>query len=199
MLDAQEHVDPLTELLVFAADRAQHVRVLLRPALAAGQIVLSDRYADATVAYQGAGRGFAPALISEIVQLATEGLKPELTLLFDLSVKDCATRTKRRTNGNQQGDRLDAENAEFHTRVRQAYLRLAAAEPERVRIIETGGAVEETQARVQEGVVAFRLESRVYDLRGSNVQSTGGQSTGKGLTSAHASIPACAWRALVNW
>ena len=132
----------------------------LRPALAAGQIVLTDRYADATVAYQGAGRGFAPELIAEIVELATEGLKPELTLLFDLSVKDCATRTKRRTNGKQQGDRLDAENAEFHTRVRQAYLRLAAAEPERVRIIDLARPVEETQARVQEVVVAF-LESRV--------------------------------------
>jgi dTMP kinase len=160
LLDAQEHVDPLTELLVFAADRAQHVRVLLRPALAAGRIVLSDRYADATVAYQGAGRGFAPALISEIVELATEGLKPDLTLLFDLSVADCAARTKRRTNGNEQGDRLDAENAEFHTRVRQAYLDIAAAEPERVRIIETGGSVEETQSRVQEVVMAF-LQSRV--------------------------------------
>lgn len=160
LLDAQEHVDPLTELLVFAADRAQHVRVLLRPALAAGQIVLSDRYADATVAYQGAGRGFAPALISEIVQLATEGLKPDLTLLFDLSVEDCGARTKRRTNGNEQGDRLDAEDAAFHTRVRQAYLDIAAAEPERVRVIETGGPVEETQARVREVVMAY-LESRV--------------------------------------
>jgi len=141
LLDAQEHVDPLTELLVFAADRAQHVRVLLRPALTAGQIVLSDRYADATVAYQGAGRGFAPALISEIVQLATEGLKPDLTLLFDLSVADCAARTKRRADRNEPGDRLDAEDVEFHTRVRQAYLDIAVAEPDRVRIIETGGPV----------------------------------------------------------
>ena len=160
LLDAQEHVDPLTELLVFAADRAQHVRVLLRPALAAGQIVLTDRYADATVAYQGGGRGFAPDLISEIVELATEGLKPALTLLFDLSVEDCVRRTKRRTNGSEQGDRLDAENAEFHTRVRQAYLRLAAAEPERIRIIETSGSVDETQAQVQAVVTEF-LESRV--------------------------------------
>lgn len=160
LLDAQEHVDPLTELLVFAADRAQHVRLLLRPALASGQIVLTDRYADATVAYQGAGRGFPPELISEVVELATEGLQPALTLLFDLSVKDCVTRTKRRTNGNKQGDRLDAENAEFHTRVRQAYLRIAAADPGRVRIIETGGSVADTQARVQELVVAF-LESRI--------------------------------------
>src|SRR6266478_7904059 len=113
LLDVQEQVDPLAELLVFAADRAQHVRKHLRPSLAANQVVLTDRYADATVAYQGAGRGFAPELISKIVEVATEGLKPELTLLFDLSVKDCARRTKRRINGNETGDRLDAENEEF--------------------------------------------------------------------------------------
>ncbi|HKG96406.1 MAG TPA: dTMP kinase, partial [Pyrinomonadaceae bacterium] len=76
LLDAMEEVDPLTELLVFAADRAQHVRRMLRPALESGRVVFSDRYADATVAYQGAGRGFSPELISQIVQLATEGLKP---------------------------------------------------------------------------------------------------------------------------
>src|SRR5436190_1740445 len=149
LLDAMEEVDPLTELLVFAADRAQHVRRVLRPALAAGRVVLSDRYADATVAYQGAGRGFSPELIAEIVQLATEGLKPDLTLLFDLSVADCAARTKRRSDRNEKSDRLDAEDAEFHTRVRDAYLRIAAAEPQRVRVIETGGPVEETQARVR--------------------------------------------------
>jgi dTMP kinase len=151
LLDSQEHVDPLTELLVFAADRAQHVRILLRPALESGHIVLSDRYADATVAYQGAGRGFSPQLISEIVALATEGLKPDLTLLFDLSVADCAIRTKRRTSDKQKGDRLDAEDA--------AYLQIAAAEPGRVKVIETSGSVDETHARVKEVVVAF-LKSR---------------------------------------
>ena len=88
LLDAAEEVDPLTELLVFAADRAQHVRRLVRPALEAGRLVISDRYADATVAYQGAGRGFSPELISQIVQLATEGLKPDLTLLFDLPIEE---------------------------------------------------------------------------------------------------------------
>jgi dTMP kinase len=159
LLDSQEHVDPLTELLVFAADRAQHVRIMLRPALAAGQIVLSDRYADATVAYQGSGRGFSPQLISQIVELATDGLKPDLTLLFDLSVADCAIRTKRRTSGQQKSDRLDGENAEFHTRVRQAYLDIARAEPERVQVIETSGSVEETHARAKDVVVSF-LESR---------------------------------------
>src|SRR5918995_5465760 len=97
LLDAQDEVDPLTELLVFAADRAQHVRRVLRPALAAGQIVISDRYADATVAYQGAGRGFSPELISQIVDLATEGLKPDLTLLFDLPIDESTNRTARRS------------------------------------------------------------------------------------------------------
>jgi dTMP kinase len=159
LLDAQEEVDPLTELLVFAADRAQHVRRVLRPALEADQVVFSDRYADATAAYQGAGRGFAPQLISEIIELATEGLKPDLTLLFDLSVDDSILRTRRRTNGKQQGDRLDAETSEFHMRVRDAYLRLAQAEPERVKVVQTNQPVELTQERVKEIVVPF-LRSR---------------------------------------
>ena len=155
LLDAQEQVDPLTELLVFAADRAQHVRRVLRPALEAGQIVLSDRYADATKAYQGAGRGFSEELISEIVQLATQGLVPDLTLLFDLSITESSARTRRRSEGKQKGDRLDSEDAEFHTRVREAYLDLAAKEPERFRIITTNGSVEETHERVKEIVVPF--------------------------------------------
>jgi dTMP kinase len=164
LLDAQEEVDPLTELLVFAADRAQHVRRVLRPALESGQVVFSDRYADATAAYQGAGRGFSPELIAEIIQLATEGLKPDLTLLFDLSVDDSTLRTRRRANGKQLGDRLDAENAEFHTRVREAYLRLARAEPDRVKIIETNQPLELTHERVKEIVIPFlRKRGHVCD------------------------------------
>jgi len=159
LLDAHEEVDPLTELLVFAADRAQHVRRVLRPAIAAGQVIISDRYADATVAYQGAGRGFSPELIAEIVQLATEGLKPDLTVLFDLSVEDSIARTSRRANGKQKGDRLDAEASHFHVRVRDAYLELARADPERIKIVETNRPAEETHKRVKEIVVPF-LKSR---------------------------------------
>ncbi len=159
LLDAQEEVDPLTELLVFAADRAQHVRRVLRPALESGQIVFSDRYADATTAYQGAGRGFKPELIAEIIELATEGLKPDLTLLFDLSVDDSLTRTRRRINGQQPGDRLDGETAEFHARVRDAYLSIARSEPERVKIVETNQPVELTHERVKEIVLPY-LRSR---------------------------------------
>jgi dTMP kinase len=155
LLDAHEEVDPLTELLVFAADRAQHVRRVLRPALAAGRVVFSDRYADATAAYQGAGRGFSPELIAEIIQLATEGLKPDLTVLFDLSIEDSTARTQRRGNGAQRGDRLDAENDDFHARVRAAYLQLAQAEPERIKIVNTNQPPEMTHERVKEIVIPF--------------------------------------------
>jgi len=157
LLDVQEEVDPLTELLVFAADRAQHVRKQLRPALAANQIVLSDRYADATVAYQGAGRGFEPGLIQEIVQLATGGLRPDLTLLFDLSVAESAVRTRRRVAAKNT-DRLDIEDAEFHTRVRDAYLEIANGEPDRVRVIDARGSVQETHRTVMDIVMRFLRE-----------------------------------------
>jgi dTMP kinase len=157
LLDAHEEVDPLAELLVFAADRAQHVRRVLRPALDEGRVVFSDRYADATAAYQGAGRGFSPELISEIIQLATGGLKPDLTLLFDLSVDESNVRTRRRSNEKQRGDRLDAEAEDFHIRVRDAYLHLAHAEPERIKVVETNRPLEETHERVKEIVVPFLL------------------------------------------
>jgi dTMP kinase len=164
LLDALEEVDPLTELLVFAADRAQHVRRKLLPALETGAVVISDRYADATIAYQGGGRGFPPELISQIVQLATGGLKPDLTLLFDVSIEESTSRTTRRSSGKNPAargarDRLDIEDAEFHTRVRDAYLILAAAEPERFKVIDTTGPVERTHERVKQVIVPF-LQSR---------------------------------------
>jgi len=157
LLDVDEQVDPLAELLVFAADRAQHVRQHLRPALKTNHVVLSDRYADATVAYQGAGRGFDRKLIDEIVQLATEGLKPDLTLIFDLSVPESITRTRRREE-NKQKDRLDIEDSDFHARVRNAYLEIAKAEPERVRIIDARGSTEETHNAVKKIVMPILKE-----------------------------------------
>ena len=160
LLDIQEQVDPLAELLVFAADRAQHVRTLLSPAIENNQIVLSDRYADATVAYQGAGRGFEPKLIQDIVQLATGGLTPDLTLLFDLSVSESAVRTRRRV-ASKNTDRLDIEDAGFHTRVRNAYLEIAKAEPDRFRVIDARNSTRETHKLVMDIVLPF-LEDRGF-------------------------------------
>jgi dTMP kinase len=159
LLDVQEEVDPLTELLVFAADRAQHVRRVLRPEIAAGRVVFSDRYADATAAYQGSGRGFEPQLVSDIIRLATEGLVPDLTLLFDVSVEESTTRTNRRSNTKNKPDRLDIENADFHQRVRAAYLDIASMEPDRVKVIDTTGPIERTQERVR-GILLPFLKSR---------------------------------------
>lgn len=161
LLDAQAEVDPLAELLLYAADRAQHVRTLLGPALETGHIVLSDRYADATVAYQGAGRGFTPELIASVVALATGGLKPDLTLFFEVSVSEGLMRTRKREDSERGKDRLDGEDIEFYSRVRDAYLEIAAAEPERVRVLDASGSIEETHASVVAIVMPF-LEERGF-------------------------------------
>src|ERR1044071_2407751 len=164
LLDPQMEVDPLAELLLFAADRAQHVRTLLAPAIESGSIVLSDRYADATAAYQGAGRNFTTEMIAEVIEIATGGLKPDLTLIFDLPVAECLARTRRRTEGESATDRLDAEDAAFHTRVRNAYLAMAEREPGRFRVINATGSVSETHERVLEVVMPF-LEKRGAGVR----------------------------------
>jgi dTMP kinase len=169
LLDVEEQVDPLAELLVFAADRAQHVRTVLRPALADDKIVLSDRYADATAAYQGSGRGFKPELIKEIVQLATDSLTPDLTLLFDLTVAESVVRTRRRLAA-KRSDRLDSENVEFHERVRNAYLEIAKTNPERVRVIDARGSAQQTHQLVMDIVIPFlqvRSESKGQMANGS--------------------------------
>jgi len=144
----KDSVEPLAELLLYAADRAQHTRQVIMPALAAGKVVLSDRFYDATTVYQGYARGFDLELVNQLNELATGGLKPDLTLLFDLDVETGLKRTRRR--GYQSGeaaarpDRLDQEPVEFHERVRKAYLEIAAREPQRFRVIPAAGPVEET-------------------------------------------------------
>jgi dTMP kinase len=141
-------VEPLAELLLYAADRAQHVRRVILPALSLGKVVLSDRFYDATTVYQGYARGFDLELVNQLNELATGGLKPDLTLLFDLDVETGLKRTMRRGDGTgvtaAGPDRLDQEPVEFHERVRQAYLDIAAREPERFRIIPSAGPVEVT-------------------------------------------------------
>ena len=159
LLDPAESVDPMAEILIYAADRAQHVRTIVRPALESGRVVLSDRYADSTVAFQGAGRGFSPEMVQTVVDLATGGLKPDLTLFFDLPVADCMARTMRRKDGGIHSDRLENEDATFHTRVRDAYMKIAASEPDRVRIIDATGSVNETQDKVVSIVTAILEES----------------------------------------
>lgn len=154
-LETEETVAPLAELLLFAADRAQHVNFLIKPELENGKIVISDRYSDATAAYQGAGRGFDDETINQVISLATGGLKPDLTLFFDLSVSEAILRTNSRSNDGERKNRMDSEAIDFYERTRSSYLEIAANEPERFRVVNANGAVEEIKTKVLEIVTKF--------------------------------------------
>jgi len=139
------------ELLLFAAARAQHVRETILPALEAGQWVLCDRFTDATLAYQGFGRGLDTGFIRTLNAFSAQALMPEMTLLFDLPVEAGLARAKKRAAGGQPEaaeDRFEQEEWAFHGRIREGYLSLAAAEPERFRIIDGAGPVETVHRKV---------------------------------------------------
>ena len=127
-----------TELLLMFAARAEHLERVIRPALAAGQWVVCDRFTDATYAYQGAGRGIAPARIARLEDWVQGELRPDRTLVLDLPVEQGLERARR----GGDGDRFERERHDFFERVRQCYLDRAAAEPERMRVIPAGGSVE---------------------------------------------------------
>jgi dTMP kinase len=154
-LETEETVAPIAELLLFAADRAQHVEFLIKPALAEGRTVISDRYADATFAYQGAGRGFSEDTVSQVIALATGGLKPDLTLFFDISVEHALQRMIAQENGERVRNRMDKETTDFYHRVRDAYLGIGTREPHRFKVIDANGSVEEMHERVVEMVTNF--------------------------------------------
>jgi len=158
-LETNETVAPMAELLSFAADRAQHVEYLIKPALADGKIVISDRYADATFAYQGAGRGFPEVKVNQVIELATGGLTPDLTLFFDITVEEAVDRMSKRDEDHTKKNRMDEETAEFYTRVRDAYLGIAKREPERFRVINAMGSMEEIHTQVLEIVAEFLKRS----------------------------------------
>jgi dTMP kinase len=158
-LETEETVAPMAELLLFAADRAQHVEFLIKPALAEGRVVVSDRYADATFAYQGAGRGFGEVTVNEVIELATGGLKPDVTIFFDISIEKALMRLNEHDDGERKANRMDFESAEFYSEVRDAYLRIARREPERFRVLEASGSVDEIHRQVLEIVLkSLRIE-----------------------------------------
>lgn len=157
-LETTEKVAPMAELLSFAADRAQHVEYLIKPSIAAGRVVISDRYADATFAYQGAGRGFPEDKVLQVIDLATGGLKPDLTVFFDIGVGEAIRRMAVRDESQAKKNRMDEETVEFYTRVRNAYLGIAEREPERFKIVggsESIEAIHESVIRIVRQILKF--------------------------------------------
>lgn len=136
---------PRTEALLYAADRAEHVDTVVRPALARGAVVVTDRYVDSTLAYQGAGRALSTTELDTLVRWATGGLRPHLTVLLDVDPDTAASRLDRR-------DRLEAEPADFHRRVRACFLQLAQARPGAYLVLDAQAPVVEISAAVRERV-----------------------------------------------
>jgi dTMP kinase len=147
---------PRTEILLFCAGRAQHVEQLIRPALAAGKVILCDRYADSTLAYQGYGHGVPLDVLRQLLAFTTGGLQPDLTLLLDVPVEQGLQR--RRCSGGEW-NRLDAYELEFHQRVRRGYLEMAAGQPERWREVDASLSIPEVQAALRQ-VVLHKLQER---------------------------------------
>jgi dTMP kinase len=146
LLHRKGHVAPRAEALLYAADRGHHVETLIRPALAEGKVVITDRYLDSSVAYQGAGRELEAAEVRQLSIFATKGLLPDLTILLDL---DAEAAMARRTKTGAEPDRLEREKVEFFERVRQSYLTLAVAEPNRFLVVDASQSIETMQAQIR--------------------------------------------------
>jgi dTMP kinase len=138
-------LSPRTEALIYAADKAEHVDAVVVPSLATGAVVVTDRYVDSTLAYQGAGRSLHVAELEPVARWATRDLRPHLTVLLDVDPRTGTGRFEGR-------DRLEAEPLEFHDRVRQGFLDLAAADPEHYLVLDGSGDVDDLAARIRERV-----------------------------------------------
>jgi dTMP kinase len=149
LLHRKGEVAPRAEALLYAADRAHHVATKVRPALEAGTDVLIDRYLDSSVAYQGAGRDLDATEVRNLSLFAVQGLLPDLTILLDL---DAQASLARRAKTGQEPDRLEREKVEFFEAVRQGYLALAAAEPERFFVVDANQTIEQMAAVIRDRV-----------------------------------------------
>jgi len=149
LLHRKGEVAPRAEALLFAADRAHHVATLVRPALERGEVVVTDRYLDSSVAYQGSGRDLGFEQVRNLSLFAVDGLLPHLTVLLDLDAEKAAAR---RSNTGAEPDRLERAKTEFFETARQSYLTMAAAEPSRWLVLDAEQSVEAMQAKIRERV-----------------------------------------------
>lgn len=155
---ANHTLQPMTELLLYLADRAQHIDEIIRPALAAGKTVICDRYFDATLVYQGYARGLSVQLLLELHQILFDNLKPDVTLLLDLSPRQGLERAWQQLNSGQRvghESRFENEAVAFHKKVRTGYLELARLEPQRFRIIDAAQSPDQVFAEISKTLSSF--------------------------------------------
>lgn len=146
LLEPGNHMDPMAELLLYYSSRAQHVREVIYPAILANSIVITDRFIDSTVAYQGYARGIDLGLINTLNDIVIPDMKPFLTFLLDMDVEEGLRRNRRA----QKEDRFELETVEFHNRVRKGFHQIAAEEPERIKIVDASLSVKEVSRKVIE-------------------------------------------------
>jgi len=144
-------MDYMTELLLYNAARVQHIREVISPALRQGDIVITDRFSDSTLAYQGYGRGINRQLIEALDAVATNSMRPDLTLLLDIDVETGLRRNKE-INKN---DRLEREDVAFHEKVKKGFHEIAKEEPERIRLIPCSDSIDAVHAKIKDVVTAF--------------------------------------------
>lgn len=144
----KEKIAPATELFLYLADRAQHVQDVIQPSLAGGALVLCDRFTDSTLAYQGYGRGVDLGVLRLLNRIASRGIVPDITFLFDCPVEMGLSRTKKRSP-SRVADRFERERVEFHERVRQGFLELARAEPERILVLDASRPAAEIHTEIR--------------------------------------------------
>jgi len=146
LLDPQNHMDPLAELLLYYSSRAQHVKEIIAPAINEGRTVITDRYTDSTVAYQGYARGIDLELINRLNDIVVPEMKPSLTIMLDLDVEEGL----RRNRAAHKEDRFELEAVEFHKRVRHGFHEIAKADPERIKIVDASVSSEEVARKIIE-------------------------------------------------
>jgi dTMP kinase len=144
LLEPQNHMDPLAELLLYYSSRAQHVREVVYPAILKNSIVITDRFTDSTVAYQGYARGIDLTIIQSLNEIVVPDLKPFLTFLLDLDVEDGL----RRNRDARKEDRFELETIAFHNRVRKGFLQIAEEEPKRVKVVNASRSAEDVSKEI---------------------------------------------------
>ncbi len=155
---ASSELVPTAELLLYMADRAQHINTLIKPCLAEGKIVLCDRYFDATVVYQGFARGLDTGFICDLHRLILDDLKPDMTFLLDLSPRIGLARAwKQLDNGTRSGteSRFEEETISFHEKVRAGYLELARRQPERIRVVDGSQDKKQVQVDIRDALAEY--------------------------------------------